>query len=63
MIEHVAHLTSGDYAEVPQDLVLLGFVPPQMVEKMKEAKIVETLADIYGQWSLGGGANRIDVNR
>ena len=62
MIEHVAHLTSGDYAEVPQDLVLLGFVPPSMVEKMKEAKIVETLADIYGQWSLGGGANRIDVN-
>jgi len=62
LIEHVAHLTSGDYAEVPQDLVLLGFVPPSMIEKMKEAKIVETLADIYGQWSLGGGANRIDVN-
>mmetsp|Transcript_4229 Transcript_4229/g.8564 ORF Transcript_4229/g.8564 Transcript_4229/m.8564 type:complete len:857 (+) Transcript_4229:169-2739(+) len=62
MIEHVAHLTSGDYAEVPQDLVKLGFVPPQMVEKMKEANIVETLADIYGTWSLGGGANRIDVN-
>ena len=23
---------------------------------------METLADIYGQWSMGGGANRIDVN-
>ncbi|GMH57931.1 hypothetical protein TrLO_g7270 [Triparma laevis f. longispina] len=62
LVEHVAHLTSGDYEEVPNDLVLLGFVPEQMKEKMQEAKIVETLADIYGQWSLGGGANRIDVN-
>ena len=62
LIEHVAHLTSGDYAEVPEDLVLLGFVPEKMVERMKEAKIVETLADIYGTWSMGGGANRIDVN-
>ena len=50
LVEHVAHLTSRDYDEVPNDLVLLGFVPEQMKEKMQEAKIVETLADIYGQW-------------
>mgnify|MGYP002050813713 CR=1 FL=1 len=27
LIEHMAHLTSRDYAEVPRDLYLLGFVP------------------------------------
>ncbi len=61
LIEHVAHLTSKDYAEVPQDLVVLGFVPELMTEKMRESGVVEALSDIYGEWALGGGANRINV--
>ena len=27
LIEHVAHLTSKDYAEIPRDLLLLDFIP------------------------------------
>ena len=61
LIEHVAHLTSKDYAEVPKDLVALGFVPEKQKQRIEDSNVVEALSDIYGEWALGGGANRINV--
>ena len=27
LIEHIAHLTSADYAEIPREIHLIGFIP------------------------------------
>jgi len=61
-IEHIAHLVSGDYEPVPRDLVLLGFVPEDKEAEIVNSDVVEVLADVYGQWSAGGGAAGVDVN-
>lgn len=62
LIEHMAHLTSGDYAEVPRDLLLLGFIPESKAHLIKDSGVVEVLADVYGQWTAGGGVAGINVN-
>jgi len=61
LIEHMAHLTSADYAEIPQDLLLLGFIPESKADLINDSGIVETLADIYGAWTEGGGVAKINV--
>eukprot|EP00667_Euglena_gracilis_P002614 EG_transcript_2617 len=55
-IEHIAHLTSHDYAKVPEDLVKLGFVPPGMEEVVRSSGTVEVLTRVYSTWASGGGA-------
>jgi hypothetical protein len=61
-VEHMAHLTSADYAEVPRDLLLLGFIPEDKADLIQDSGIVEVLASVYGQWTSGGGVNSINVN-
>ena len=62
-LEHVAHLTAGDYAKVPADLIELGFVPEGQEAAMADNPVVvETLSSVYSQWAGGGGAAKIDVN-
>ena len=63
LIEHMAHLTSADYEEVPKDLLLLGFIPENKADLIKDSGVVETLAEIYGAWTGGGGAAAINVNK
>jgi len=63
LIEHMAHLTSADYEEIPKDLLLLGFIPESQAALIKDSGVVETLADIYGAWTKGGGAAAINVNK
>lgn len=63
LIEHMAHLTSADYAEVPRDLLLLGFIPENKAHLIEDSGVVETLADIYGAWTVGGGAATVNVNK
>merc|ERR1711906_26601 len=62
-IEHMAHLTSADYAEVPKDLLLLGFIPESKSDLIRDSGVVDTLAEIYGSWTWGGGAASVDVNK
>ena len=62
LIEHMAHLTSADYGELPRDLLLLGFVPEDKADVIDDSGVVEVLADIYGAWTAGGGAAAINVN-
>lgn len=61
LIEHVAHLTSKDYAEIPRDLLLLDFIPADKADMIEDSGVVDILASIYGQWSAGGGAASINV--
>ncbi|KAL7442870.1 hypothetical protein ACHAXH_009435 [Discostella pseudostelligera] len=63
LIEHMAHLTSADYEEIPKDLLLLGFIPESKADLIQDSGVVETLAEIYGAWSGGGGAAAINVNK
>jgi len=63
LIEHMAHLTSADYAEIPSDLLVLGFIPKDKAHLIDDSGVVETLAEIYGAWSAGGGAASVDVNK
>jgi hypothetical protein len=63
LIEHMAHLTSADYAEIPNDLLLLGFIPKDKANLIEESGVVEVLADIYGAWTSGGGVAAINVNQ
>eukprot|EP00535_Pseudo-nitzschia_heimii_P009444 CAMPEP_0197183516 /NCGR_PEP_ID=MMETSP1423-20130617/7860_1 /TAXON_ID=476441 /ORGANISM="Pseudo-nitzschia heimii, Strain UNC1101" /LENGTH=945 /DNA_ID=CAMNT_0042634101 /DNA_START=211 /DNA_END=3048 /DNA_ORIENTATION=- len=62
LIEHMAHLTSRDYAEIPRDLYLLGFVPADKEDVIEDSGVVDVLADIYGQWTDGGGLKSINAN-
>lgn len=62
LIEHMAHLTSADYEEIPRDLLLLGFIPPEKAGLIEDSGVVDVLADIYGAWTKGGGAAAINVN-
>ena len=62
LIEHMAHLTSRDYAEVPRDLYLLGFIPQDKEKVVEDSGVVEVLADIYGQWTDGGGLATVNAN-
>ena len=61
LIEHVAHLTSKDYAEIPRDLLLLDFIPADKADLIEDSGLVKLLAGIYGAWSSGGGAAAINV--
>jgi hypothetical protein len=63
LITHMAHLTSRDYAEIPRDLLRLGFIPRSKADLIEDSGIVEVLADIYGAWTDGGGAASINVNK
>lgn len=60
-LEHIAHLTSADYAAIPADLVRLGFVPAGKEEAIAQAGVAEVLATLYAQLAGGGGAAKIDV--
>jgi predicted unusual protein kinase regulating ubiquinone biosynthesis (AarF/ABC1/UbiB family) len=62
LIEHVAHLTSADYAEIPRDLLLLDFIPKEKAHLIKDSGVVEVLAGIYSSWTKGGGAAAVNVN-
>jgi predicted unusual protein kinase regulating ubiquinone biosynthesis (AarF/ABC1/UbiB family) len=53
LIEHMAHLTSADYAEIPRDLLLLGFIPENKADLIADSGVVELLSDIYGAWTKG----------
>mmetsp|Transcript_22063 Transcript_22063/g.47986 ORF Transcript_22063/g.47986 Transcript_22063/m.47986 type:complete len:908 (+) Transcript_22063:257-2980(+) len=63
LIEHMAHLTSADYEEIPKDLLKLGFIPESQADLIKDSGVVETLAEIYGAWTKGGGAASVNVNK
>jgi len=62
LIEHVAHLTSGDYGEIPRDLLMLDFINESKADMIEDSGVVDLLADIYSSWSKGGGAAAINVN-
>lgn len=55
------HQVSEDYASIPNDLVSLGFVPPNREAALQEAGVVRVLSNVLRQLSSGGGAAKIDM--
>jgi aarF domain-containing kinase len=49
LIEYISHLVNSDYARVAEDLVRLGFVPPEFVDPEKTAAVVPQLSRVLGQ--------------
>jgi len=62
-IEHIAHLVARDYAKLPSDLTKLGFVPEGKEEDIAASEVVDVLSNVYSQWTDGGGATKVDVNK
>lgn len=60
-IDHIAHLTSKDYAAIPQDLVKLGFITAGKEKLVEEAGVVTALTSVYSQLAGGGGVRKINV--
>lgn len=61
LVEYIAHLTTGDYESVADDLVKLGFVPP-WAPSPRESGLADPLGRILSQLAAGGGAAKINVD-
>lgn len=62
-LEYISHLFNSDYEKVAEDLVRLGFVPPELVDPVKTAEVVPQISRILGQLRQGGGARKINVQQ
>ena len=61
LLEYISHIVNNDYARVAEDLVVLGFVPPELVDPEKTAAVVPQLSKVLGQLVQGGGARNVNV--
>lgn len=62
-IEYISHLVNSDYEKVADDLVRLGFVPPELVDPVKTAEAVPQLSRVFSQLTQGGGARKVNVQQ
>ena len=53
---------SRDYDKVPNDLVLLGFVPDGQEDAVRSGDSMRVISETYTKLMAGGGAANIDVN-
>ncbi|CAM6091149.1 unnamed protein product [Calypogeia fissa] len=63
LVDYISHLVNSDYAKVAEDLVKLGFVPPDMEDPEKTASVVPQLTRVLGQLVQGGGARKINIQQ
>eukprot|EP00850_Spirogloea_muscicola_P000970 SM000003S11215 [mRNA] locus=s3:1611199:1615417:+ [translate_table: standard] len=61
LITYISHLVNSDFARVAEDLVILGFVPPELVDPNKTAAVVPALSKVLGQLIQGGGAKNVNI--
>ncbi|CEM00531.1 unnamed protein product [Vitrella brassicaformis CCMP3155] len=62
LVEYVAHLSARDYDKALNDLITLGFIPPEIgADPEKRAIVVPLLSNVLGQLANGGGASGINV--
>lgn len=59
LLEFVAHLTSENYEQLPEDLAALGFLKKDKVDYVKRTGILEPLKFFLNQAGKGGGANAV----
>ena len=54
---------NADYALVAEDLVKLGFVPPDLVDPAKTVSVVPQLSRVLGELVQGGGARKVNFQQ
>ena len=59
LLEYVAHLTSGDYDQLPEDMAKLGFLRADKVDFVRRSGVLEPLKYFLKQVGEGGGANQV----
>lgn len=59
LLEYVAHLTSDDYDQLPEDMAKLGFLRPDKVDFVRRSGVLEPLKYFLQQAGQGGGANQV----
>ena len=59
LLEYVAHLTSEDYDQLPEDLVKLGFLKEEKLEFARRSGVLEPLKYFLKQAGKGGGADGV----
>ena len=59
LLEYVAHLTSEDYDQLPQDLMALGFLKPEKLDFATRSGVLEPLKYFLKQAGKGGGASGV----
>ncbi|KAH7278617.1 hypothetical protein KP509_38G049100 [Ceratopteris richardii] len=62
-IDYISHLVNNDYGLVAEDLVNLGFVPPELVDPEKTVAVVPQLSRVLGQLTQGGGARKVNFQQ
>eukprot|EP00977_Amphora_coffeiformis_P002907 scaffold561_cov162-Amphora_coffeaeformis.AAC.8 len=56
LLEYVAHLTSEDYDQLPEDMAKLGFLQADKVDFVRRSGVLEPLKYFLKQAGEGGGA-------
>ncbi|MCO5601667.1 hypothetical protein L7F22_055790 [Adiantum nelumboides] len=62
-VDYISHLVNADYGLVAEDLVKLGFVPPELVDPEKTVSVVPQLSRVLGELVQGGGAQKINFQQ
>jgi len=64
LLEYVANLNAGEYDGTLDNLITLGFIPPEVgADPAKRNIVVPLLGSVLGQLSEGGGAAGINVEQ
>ncbi|GAB5360023.1 hypothetical protein AAMO2058_000591800 [Amorphochlora amoebiformis] len=58
LLDYIAHLTTEDFSQIPNDLVNLGFVPEGQEQAIRRSGVVEVLTFTLRQLAKGGGAKK-----
>ena len=59
LLAFVAHLTSDNYDDLPQDLVQLGFLAPDQIDSVVQSGLLEPMKYFLKQAGAGGGATGV----
>lgn len=59
LLEFVAHLTSSDFDQIPDDLVKLGFLKAEYLDSIRSSGFLEPLVYFLKQAQQGGGGEKV----
>jgi len=59
LLEFVAHLTSDNYDDLPNDMVALGFLKPDKLDFVKRSGVLENFKYFLRHTAQGGGAKGV----
>jgi hypothetical protein len=59
LLEFVAHLTSENFDQLPEDLAALGFLKKDKVDYIRRTGVLEPLKSFLNQAGKGGGAKAV----